>query len=62
MKIFFDTVLFLAMVALILIYTSGWVCFCAFAIFVVNCSRWYFVGLETGESPVYECLDNIPTE
>jgi len=53
MELFFDSLIFCVMVALIVIYTSGLVCICALILFGLNVGRYYLIGLKSGDSGVF---------
>jgi len=50
MELFFDSMIFCVMVAVIVIYTSGLVCICALTLFGLNVGRYYLIGLKYGDA------------
>jgi hypothetical protein len=53
MELFFDSLIFCVMVAVIVIYTSGLVCICALTLFGLNVARYYLIGLKSGDSGMF---------
>jgi hypothetical protein len=52
--IFFDTLIVAAIVTAILILTHGFGCFCLLTLTLIGLVRYYCLGIEMGESPIYE--------